>query len=250
MSAVALLILLSLLQPAIAQKTPSNGGFEAPPLQKANLAFYSIFSILGLGQLSIAVAFLFRTQSPHFSPGLMGVVTLIFLILSNGINVASIIASYTYDNTHHRLLSNRNIFDFEIGGALFNDWVDVMIFLTVAVILRDRYRSYTMAEGRRSSTAASIGVLLLVILCICVLFIVTTIGTSIYDVAYTNAIEGKITAEEFYRKLALADRFHYAYVGLEIGLAMVLMSLAIVVRRRAHLDKVSLSFVFEIGLLH
>ncbi|KAF8520776.1 hypothetical protein BU17DRAFT_65235 [Hysterangium stoloniferum] len=252
MRLLLLIILVTSISSLVSAQTEQGSGFDASPLQKANLAFYGIFTIAGICQLGIAVTYLFRARSPHLPPAVGGLATLIVLLLASSVSIATTIARNTYrDSQNQAVLSNKTILEFEVVGSFLIDWLDAMMLLLVALVLRDRY--FTQSHTRRNIGFRSFLITFGIMLSTLTLVVVATMSTAIYNAEYGLLLDGSISREKFQKVYDLVTRLRQVFVGLYITFAFLLSIFGVVLRRHIPWDRITIlttSLILPLLCLH
>ncbi|KAF8527169.1 hypothetical protein BU17DRAFT_82100 [Hysterangium stoloniferum] len=114
--------------------------YDAPPLETGVLGVTAFFTLTTLIQLIIVSTYLFRGRSPHILPAVVVLLGMLFMIVSNVLFILQLLTFYV---SFDPLLPDKLNPRFHAGEALFYDWADPLIFVAVALIVRDRYRTHT-----------------------------------------------------------------------------------------------------------
>ena len=216
-------------------------GLHPPPIQQANIAFYVIFILATLAQLGIIVSYLFRGHSPHLLPGVAALVALLSQMISHGISVAYTVAAFTYGDDSNLALSPNSLSEFDIPYFLFNHWVVPFLFLTITLVLRDRYIAYTrnatlaLSQHRILPTFPFTATSCILALAI---FIIATADEGIAGTLNSELYNGDIDDLTYFNKFKVIAPFDHAFVGLDAVATIFLIGFAYVVKRQTNGDKV------------
>jgi hypothetical protein len=159
--------LLSVITHATAQFNSAHPPIEyvAPPLETGILAVTAFFTLTTLIQLIIVLTYLSRGRAPHILPAIFALSGILFTLVSYVIYILEFLTSFDFFNP---LLPTKLLPRFDTGEshfiqwilciyqlaalAIFKDFADPLIFMAVALIIRDRYRTYTQkAESEQNS---------------------------------------------------------------------------------------------------
>lgn len=235
-----------LLTTVTAQDTDYNygPGFNAPPLENANLAFYTILLLVTLIQVIGAISYLFRGRSPHLLPGISAVVAFSFLSISYALGIAIIVTAWTFNKDSEQIVRGQAYLNIDIPASLFFEWVDPAMFTVVALVLRDRYCAYSKHPAPSSAGNHSLPLLLFTCCAwalITILFLVSSASTGIFAATYTASYNNAISSDQFDADIKLSNRFDHSFVAFSVITTIVLSLFAIAVNRQAKTDKVGSS---------
>ena len=215
-------------------------GFNAPPLENANLAFYTILLLATIIQVVCAVSYVLRGHSPHLLPGIVAVVAFLFLGVSYALGIAITVAAWTFNEASEQITRGQAYLDIDIPASLFFELVDPAMFAVVALVLRDRYCTYTRrAILRAADRPLSLFPFTLVACVLIILILITSsASTGIFGAAYTALYDDSISDNQFDTQIRISNHFDHAFVTFSILSTIFLIIFAIVVKKRAESDKV------------
>ncbi|KAF8501222.1 hypothetical protein BU17DRAFT_102312 [Hysterangium stoloniferum] len=114
--------------------------YDAPPLETGVLGVTAFFTLTMLIQLIIVSTYLFRGRSPHILPAVIVLLGILFMIVSNVLLILQVLTFYV---SFDPLLPDKLNPRFAAATGLFSAWADPLIFVAVALVVRDRYRTHT-----------------------------------------------------------------------------------------------------------
>lgn len=219
-----------------------NGpGFDAPPLETANLAFYTVLLFATLIQVVCAISYFFRGRPFHLLPGISVIIAFLFLAISYALGIAITVAAWTFDQDSVQIIDGLAYLHIDVAASLFFSWVDPAIFTAVALVLRDRYHTYTKYPVMPSPPDRSFldpPFTLFTYFSMSILIVTSSASAGIFAAAYTALYKDTATDEQFNNQIGLSNRFDYAFVAFSILTTIFLAVFAFVVKRHAKTDKV------------
>ncbi|KAF8501223.1 hypothetical protein BU17DRAFT_102313 [Hysterangium stoloniferum] len=245
--------LLSLITQAIAQfDFPSPASqYDAPPLEIGVLGVTAFFTLTTLIQLVIVSTYLIRGRSPHILPAVLIVLGILFSLISYVLRVVQNLAAYESFNP---LLPETLVVRVDPAWRLFTNWADPLIFVAVALIVRDRYRTHRQTSESDKTLTKPLPIELFMIPFYVLAAFVTIFSSAYVGVEQTfptidfGLSDAEVDAQRanFNARVKVRDNLVYTSETMYCLATVMLVPLTALVRSRIRSDKVrmlSLRFV-------
>jgi len=216
--------------------------YDAPSLETGVIAVSAVFTLTTLIQLIIVWTYLNRGRSPHILPAVLVLWGMLFLLISYVMRILEVLTRYVFFDL---MLPKKLTARFDIANAIFFDWADPLIFVAVALIVRDRYRTHRQnaKSDKRPIKPLSIG-LFMIPFYVLAAFIVIFTSSSIGVLHTLPTFSPTLSETQFEAQLAnrdarikLGNRLLYAAETMYCLGTVLLVPLAILVRSRIGRDK-------------
>jgi hypothetical protein len=162
--------------------------------------------------------------------------TLSILGVAYALAITFTATTWALDDTGYPSVGYKSNVNIGIAAALFWGWVDVLMFVAVAVVLRDRYlASAGKTAGEQTPPFYFVAVMSVVSL---LLFVSITAHVGVWGSALLGLYDRTLSSTQATDKINISNGLFYAFLGVSLISTFFLLAFAVVVRRRNRSDKV------------
>lgn len=218
--------------------------YRGPPLITATIVVAGLYLLGAVIQLALLIVQPFLKSAKRRTylllPRCTAALTLCTLSVGYVLLMSSTIAEWTINRFSIAEITVNGWIRLEVPTALFQEWPELLILLTVAILLRDRYRAhsseaYALFFGKRRLLAWTITTLFGIL---GLLLFIFPIVYSVFWVKIFTAPGTTITLSRYITLLNTYNRLHYAYVGIYASATILLLVLSLLVRNVTSPDRV------------
>jgi hypothetical protein len=225
--------------------------FDPPPRVIAELVVAAILFIITTIQLAITnfPKYTSRMPSGHRFSRSAITTTLAFWAAAYGLDITRIATVSTTHDFGDSIVSLKNIDNMNIASALFTRWADILLYVAVAVVLRDRYLASTRKTIPEYSSKGGPPLLPFIVGSSIIFLFMFVFGTAniglwgstliAVDKRPASLDEVRARIKQVRPKVNIARHLYYVFIAMSAIAVVFLCVFAVVVKRRNRSDKIT-----------
>jgi len=159
---------------------------------------------------------------------------------SYALEIGYLLAEWTVDGFGDATVSNQSFVSIDVAASLFSEWTDPVVFLAVALVLRDRYLAHFTNSAQSPIPARPILPLTIASAAFfSFMFLFSTVHGGILQTALAVLIYGGSSVETYNHRLNMANGFLYTYVAIYIVATGFLVVFTVIVKNLTKTDKIT-----------